>query len=76
MNVVFFSIYNFWGSTFILPQSILKEVDRKCRKYLRGTTTDKWKVSLVARDMMCRPKKEGGLNVKNCRFWNIASVGK
>lgn len=37
LNAVLFSIHSFWGSTFILPQRILKEVDRKCREYLWGT---------------------------------------
>lgn len=28
INVVLFSIHNFWGAAFILPQRVLKKVDR------------------------------------------------
>ncbi|XP_075099242.1 uncharacterized protein LOC142176077 [Nicotiana tabacum] len=76
INSVFFSIYNFCGSVFILPQSVLKEVDRKCREYLWGGSENKRKVSLVVWDKVCCSKKNGGLNIKECRFWNMAAVGK
>lgn len=33
-------------------------------------------VALVAWDRICRPKNQGGLNIKRCTYWNIASVGK
>jgi len=31
---------------------------------------------MVAWDKVCLPKKFGGLNVKGCKNWNEASVGK
>lgn len=34
------------------------------------------KVDLVAWDKVCCPKNLGGLNIKGCNEWNIASVGK
>ncbi|XP_019256268.1 PREDICTED: uncharacterized protein LOC109234654 [Nicotiana attenuata] len=46
--VVLFSIYNFWSAVFILPQSVVKLVDKKCRDFLWGATEDKRKVNLVA----------------------------
>ncbi|XP_075091713.1 uncharacterized protein LOC142171895 [Nicotiana tabacum] len=66
----------FGGGIFILPQSIVKEVDKICREYLWRFTEGKMKISLVAWDKICLPKKVGGLNVKRCRNWNTASVGK
>ncbi|XP_060211681.1 uncharacterized protein LOC132639231 [Lycium barbarum] len=62
---------SFWGSVFILPQSLVKTVDQKCREYLWGFTEGQRKVSLVSWDQVCRPKKSGGLNVKGCKNWNI-----
>ncbi|WMV28665.1 hypothetical protein MTR67_022050 [Solanum verrucosum] len=76
INVVLFSIHNFWGAVFILPQSVLKQVDKICREYLWGTTNDRKKISLVTWDKICCPKKTGGLNIRGCMNWNIASVGK
>lgn len=51
-------------------------MDRKCREFLWGSTTEKKKILLVAWDKVCRPKKQGGLNIKGCKLWNIAMVGK
>ncbi|XP_059294807.1 uncharacterized protein LOC132047845 [Lycium ferocissimum] len=56
--------------------SILKEVDKICRVYMWGRTEEKQKVALVSWERICYPKKQGGLNIKSSRDWNIASVGK
>lgn len=71
-----FSIYNFSSAVFILPQSVVKQVDKKCRGFLWGATEDKRKVNLVAWDMVCIPKQYGGLNIKGCYKWNIAAISK
>ncbi|XP_070050321.1 uncharacterized protein [Nicotiana tomentosiformis] len=76
ITAVLFSIYSFWGAVFILPQSVLKEVDKRCRDYLWGTSEDKRRVPLVSWEKICCPKKNGGLNIKGCSSWNKASVGK
>ncbi|KAG5631048.1 hypothetical protein H5410_002765 [Solanum commersonii] len=76
VNVVFFLIFNFWGTIFILPQSVLKAVDRKCKDFVWGSTADQRKAPLVSWDEVCLPKKFGGLNVKGCRKCNEASIGK
>lgn len=73
---VLFSLHNFWGAVFILPQSMLKEVNKKCRDFLWGSSTEKKKIPLVAQEKVCRHKNQGGLNIKNCKLWNIASIGK
>ncbi|KAH0704370.1 hypothetical protein KY285_018648 [Solanum tuberosum] len=57
-------------------QRVVKEVDKKCREYLWGTTRDRKKVELIAWDKVCVPKKYGGLNIKGCGNLNVASVGK
>nr|XP_016448846.1 PREDICTED: uncharacterized protein LOC107773929 [Nicotiana tabacum] len=74
INVVLFAVYNFWGAVFILPQRVIKEVNRKCREYLWGSTEGHRKMALVAWDLICRPKKCGGLNIKGCKLWNMVSV--
>ncbi|WMV41866.1 hypothetical protein MTR67_035251 [Solanum verrucosum] len=71
-----FAIHSFWGSVFILPQSVLQEVDKKCREYLWGSSEDKRKTTLVAWDKVCVPKKFAGLNIKGSKLWNVTSVGK
>ncbi|XP_059302055.1 uncharacterized protein LOC132053985 [Lycium ferocissimum] len=43
---------------------------------IKGASEEKRKVAMVAWDKVCVPKKNGGLNIKRCNNWNIASVGK
>nr|XP_009785050.1 PREDICTED: uncharacterized protein LOC104233358 [Nicotiana sylvestris] len=76
INAVLFSVYNFWGAVFILLQTVSKAIDRKCRDYLWGSTEEHRKMSLVAWKKVRQPKKFGGLNIKGCKQWNVASIGK
>lgn len=47
---VLFFVHSFWGSVFILPQSIVKEVVQKCRSYIWGRSEDKKHRALVSWD--------------------------
>ncbi|XP_070049962.1 uncharacterized protein [Nicotiana tomentosiformis] len=67
---------SYQGDIFILPQSMLKEVDKLCKEYLWEKTEGQKKVALVAWEKVCCPNKLGGLNVKGCKVWNMASIGK
>ncbi|XP_059301838.1 uncharacterized protein LOC132053750 [Lycium ferocissimum] len=73
---ILFSLHNFWGAVFILPQSVLKNVDKKCRDFLWGNNEKDKKMALVSWETVCKPKKEGGLNIKSSKKWNLAFVGK
>lgn len=73
---ILFLLHSFWGATFIQPQSVLKEVNKKCREYLWGNIEGKRKISPVAWDGIYCLKKFGGLNNTGSRLWNIAFVGK
>ncbi|XP_060210228.1 uncharacterized protein LOC132637097 [Lycium barbarum] len=64
------------GRLQIIMASVLKEIDKKCREFLWGAFEEKRKIALVAWDKICMPKKNGGINIKGCSKWNIASVGK
>lgn len=44
--------------------------------YLWGNSEAKRKVAVVSWEKLCTPKKYGGLNIKSCKKWNVASVGK
>lgn len=64
INSVLFSLHNYWGAVFLLPQSVIKEVDKKSvESSFWGSTAMKNKVALVERGNVCRPKKQGGLNI-------------
>ncbi|XP_075091626.1 uncharacterized protein LOC142171820 [Nicotiana tabacum] len=76
INSVLFAVHNFWGAIFVLPQSVLNEVDRKCREFLWESSEEEKKLSLVSWEKICKPKKQGGLKVKGCKNWNKASICK
>lgn len=48
INSVLYFVHNYSDSVFTLPQSILKEVDGKCRNYLWGASDGKRKMAHVA----------------------------
>lgn len=76
----FFLFYSqfttFGGVIFILLQSMVKVVDGKCRTFLWGGDEEKRKINFVAWESVCVPKCNGGINIKRCRIWNLAFVGK
>lgn len=53
---------------FILPQSVLQEVDKNaedsCGEARKGTR----KIALVSWDKVCVPKTYGGLNIKRYNY--------
>ncbi|XP_070015278.1 uncharacterized protein [Nicotiana sylvestris] len=53
-NVVLFSIHSFWGNVFILPQSVVKGVDRLCREYLWGKKEEMRKIILNKESLWVR----------------------
>lgn len=56
----------YWCSVFILPKSVSKEIDEKCRNFLWKGNDDKGR-GLVAWKDICLPKKDGGLGIS--RIW-------
>ncbi|XP_070029831.1 uncharacterized protein [Nicotiana sylvestris] len=50
------------------------QVDRKCGEFLWGNSEEKKKLSLVAWEKICKPKKHDGLNVKGCKDWTKSFV--
>ncbi|GAV65510.1 hypothetical protein CFOL_v3_09025, partial [Cephalotus follicularis] len=66
----------FGCTAFILPVSVTKECDRIIRNFLWHWVGNTKKSGKVAWRKVCRPKDEGGLGIKDCRFWNKAAIMK
>lgn len=62
--------------TLSLPQGILKQIERIMRQCLWRGNTDTPRQSLAAWDLVCRPKKLGGLGVLNLGIQNEALLLK
>ncbi|XP_062099748.1 uncharacterized protein LOC133805584 [Humulus lupulus] len=79
INSVFLSIRSFWMSIFILPKSVLKEVDQLCRNFLWGrkdSNNNRCKMHFTAWDQVCLPKCMGGLGFKHGVTWNKVLLAK
>ena len=76
VNSILMSISNYWSQTIIHPKKVLHQINNICRSYLWHGVTDSSAPGNVKWEKVCRPKKEGGLGVRNLYFWNLAVAGK
>lgn len=76
VNSVLMSIHTYWGQLFIIPKSILKEVNSICRCFLWSGTHNDTRPGAVAWDKLCRNKKEGGLGFRDIGIWNMIALCK
>ncbi|XP_030494721.2 uncharacterized protein LOC115710496 [Cannabis sativa] len=61
IHSVLLGLRNSWMSIFILPQSVIKEVERLCRGFLWGVEGNRCKIHILSWEKVCLPKKYGGL---------------
>ncbi|XP_074305774.1 uncharacterized protein LOC141640995 [Silene latifolia] len=76
VRAVLKTLHNYWGQMFILPTGIITSIEQVCRNFLWDGGVDYLRSPLVVWDKVCRPKKEGGLGLKQDIIWNKAAVGK
>ncbi|XP_071739438.1 uncharacterized protein [Rutidosis leptorrhynchoides] len=74
ISSVLSSMQGYWSSVFMLPDAIIKDIEKLMRGFLwcqgemkKGKAKVRWKD-------VCLPKKEGGLGLKNLKVWNIALI--
>lgn len=53
------SLHSYWSSTFVLPSSILKEVDRRCREFLWVSYGSGAAKALVSWHQVCCDQQQG-----------------
>lgn len=76
VNSILFSIQVYWSSLFVLPMGVIKQVEEILRSFLWKGSELKSSGAKVAWDVICRPKKEGGLGLKRVDLWNRAAMLK
>ncbi|CAN1762528.1 Putative ribonuclease H protein At1g65750 [Linum perenne] len=62
--------------TASLPASILNAIDCRIRRFVWGGSNEKKKIHLVAWDVICRPKSQGGLGLRKAMELNGAFTMK
>ncbi|XP_062114380.1 uncharacterized protein LOC133825462 [Humulus lupulus] len=76
IHFVLFGLRNYWMSVFILPQSIVKEVEKLCRMFLWGASGNRSKLHLASWHQVCLPKAYGALGFRDGANWNRAILAK
>ncbi|GKA30765.1 RNA-directed DNA polymerase, eukaryota, reverse transcriptase zinc-binding domain protein [Tanacetum coccineum] len=70
------SMQVYWASVFILPKSVIKDID----KLLKGFFWCQGELSKgkakVAWNQVCKSKEEGGLGIKDLSLWNEVLMSK
>jgi hypothetical protein len=76
VNVVLSYLPTYYLLSLMIPVGLLEVIDR-ARRYCLWRKKDKEKVhSLAAWEMICRPKKKGGLGIINLKVQNVALLLK
>lgn len=70
------TLHMYWASAFLLPKSVIAEIDKLCRKFLWSGAAEKNRPALVNWESVCLPRKFGGLGLKNQNLWSLALLGK
>ncbi|KAL5548432.1 hypothetical protein UlMin_003663 [Ulmus minor] len=63
-------------SCFILPDSIIKEIEAACARFWWGSTPEHRRVHWKKWRDLCSPKAMGGMGFKNLSAFNQALLGK
>jgi hypothetical protein len=63
-------------SMYLLPEIVLKRLDKGRRRIFWQGNGLKRKYHLVKWDKVCRPKKKGGLSIKDLRKLNLSLLCK
>lgn len=76
IHSVLFGLRNYWMSIFILPQSVVKEVEKLCRGFLWGLNGNRSKLHIASWEKVCLQKAYGGLGFREGAKWNRAILAK
>ncbi|GAU18134.1 hypothetical protein TSUD_248350 [Trifolium subterraneum] len=76
LNSVLAAIPIFYLSLFKMPVGVWKKIVNLQRRFLWGGVAGSSKIPWVNWRDVCRPKKEGGLGVKDLRIMNISLLAK
>lgn len=76
INSVLSSLPLYLFSFFKAPKVVIKELTQIQRDFLWGSHEEERKICWVSWEDICKPKKEGGLGVKNLEVFNISLLAK
>ena len=72
INSVLSAIHVYWSSVFILPISVVQDIEQLMRGFLWCQGDMQRGKAKVAWDAICLPKEEGGLGIRKIHHFNVA----
>ncbi|XP_062075678.1 uncharacterized protein LOC133779782 [Humulus lupulus] len=76
ITYVLLGLRNYWMNIFLLPQSIVKEVDKLCLWFLWGNNCTRSNFHLTPWSTVCLPKRFRGLGFGEGAKWNKAMLAR
>nr|GEW73720.1 hypothetical protein [Tanacetum cinerariifolium] len=70
------SIHVYWASVFLLPASVIKDINRLLKYFLWSKSESVKGKAKVAWSSICKPKDQGGFGLRNLKVWNHALLAK
>ena len=71
---VLYSIQNYWCRQFISPKSVIKRLNQLCSHFFWKGSSSIRRGAKVSWQVVCKPKAEGGLVLKDILSWNQACM--
>ncbi|XP_021971338.1 uncharacterized protein LOC110866498 [Helianthus annuus] len=68
------AMYTYWASVFILPMRIVKDLEKRMRRFLWNASSSRSTRSKVPWKDVCKPKEEGGLGIRSISEVNKALI--
>ncbi|XP_062075636.1 uncharacterized protein LOC133779733 [Humulus lupulus] len=76
INSVLLGLCNYWMNIFMLPQSVIKEIDKLCMWFLWGNNGTRSNFHRASWSKVSLPKAYGGLGFGEGTKWNKAMLAK
>ncbi|XP_074282751.1 uncharacterized protein LOC141607296 [Silene latifolia] len=76
VNSVIFGLHNFWGASVLLPKGIAKRIIKLCKDFFWGVAEGTRRHVFLKWQLLCSPKLEGGIGIKEVLSWNCAQMMK
>ncbi|XP_074310236.1 uncharacterized protein LOC141646033 [Silene latifolia] len=76
LNSVIFRIINFWCASALLPQNVIKTINKMCKKKFWNIEEGTRKLALQSWANICSPWEQRGLGIKELLSWNKSLLAK
>lgn len=76
INSMLRSLQVYWCSVLLLPKTTIKDIEKVFKGFLWSGGDLKKGSAKIAWKIVCRPKDEGGLGIRNLQTWNEALLSR